>query len=42
MRDSPGNLYYSRHVKGNGKASFIAACESGMEGIIGKKYDSGV
>ncbi len=40
MRDSPGNLYYSRHVKGNGKASFIAACESGMEGIIGKKYDS--
>ena len=40
MKDAPKNLYYSRHVRGNGKESFIAACEAGMEGIIGKKYDS--
>ena len=40
MKDSPGNLYYSRHVRGNGQACFDAACEAGMEGIIGKKYDS--
>lgn len=40
MVESSENLYYSRHVKGNGKASFIAACDSGMEGIIGKKFDS--
>ncbi|NLX63852.1 MAG: DNA ligase D [Clostridiaceae bacterium] len=40
MKDAPGNLYYSRHVKGNGKVCFIAACDAGMEGIIGKKADS--
>ncbi|RJE48987.1 MULTISPECIES: DNA ligase D [unclassified Dehalobacter] len=40
MKDAPKGLYYSRHVKGNGKESFIAACEAGMEGIVGKKYDS--
>ncbi|NLE24872.1 MAG: DNA ligase D, partial [Clostridiaceae bacterium] len=40
MKDAPENLYYSRHIKGSGKESFIAACEAGMEGIIGKKYDS--
>jgi bifunctional non-homologous end joining protein LigD len=40
MKDAPKSLYYSRHVKGNGKESFIAACEAGMEGIVGKKYDS--
>ncbi|MGI6123905.1 MAG: DNA ligase D [Acetivibrionales bacterium] len=40
MKDAPKNLYYSRHVKGKGEESFIAACEAGMEGIIGKKYDS--
>lgn len=40
MQDAPGNLYYSRHVKGHGKASFDAACRAGMEGIIGKKADS--
>jgi ATP-dependent DNA ligase len=33
-------LYYSRHVRGNGRESFVAACEAGMEGIIGKKADS--
>jgi len=40
MQDAPKNLYYSRHVKGYGKESFAAACEAGMEGIVGKKPDS--
>lgn len=40
MEDAPRNLYYSRHVRGNGPASFAAACEAGMEGIVGKKADS--
>ncbi len=38
--DSPKNLHYSRHVKGNGKESLQAACEANMEGIVGKKADS--
>ncbi len=40
MTDAPNCLYYSRYVRGHGKESFAAACESGMEGIIGKKADS--
>lgn len=40
MKDAPKNLHYSRHVKGNGKESSQAACELGMEGIIGKRADS--
>lgn len=40
MKDAPENLYYSRHVKGNGKDCFTVACKTGMEGIVGKKYDS--
>jgi len=40
MEGSPKNLYYSQHVEGNGKASFLAACQSDMEGIVGKKADS--
>lgn len=40
MEGSPKNLYYSQHVKGNGKASLLAACQSDMEGIVGKKADS--
>jgi bifunctional non-homologous end joining protein LigD len=40
MKNAPKNLYYSRHIKGNGKESFAAACEAGMEGISGKKADS--
>ena len=40
MKDSPKNLYYSRHVSGNGKESFSAACQAGLEGIVGKKADS--
>jgi bifunctional non-homologous end joining protein LigD len=40
MKDAPPNLYYSRHVRGNGAESFRAACELGMEGIVGKRADS--
>ncbi|WP_407311697.1 DNA ligase D [Desulfosporosinus sp. SB140] len=40
LKDAPKNLHYSRHVKGNGRESFRAACEAGMEGIVGKKADS--
>ncbi len=40
MINAPKNLYYSRHVRGFGKESFAAACEAGMEGIVGKKADS--
>lgn len=40
LKDAPKNLYYSRHIKGQGKESFAAACEAGMEGIVGKKPDS--
>jgi bifunctional non-homologous end joining protein LigD len=40
MKDLPGNLFYSRHVRGNGEACFLAACKSGMEGIVGKKAGS--
>lgn len=40
MENGPSNLYYSRHVKGNGNESFAVACQTGMEGIIGKKATS--
>jgi bifunctional non-homologous end joining protein LigD len=40
MKDAPKTLYYSRHVRGNGQENFVAACEAGMEGIVGKKADS--
>lgn len=40
MKDAPNDLYYSRSIRGNGQESFTAACEAGMEGIIGKKADS--
>ena len=40
MKDSPKNLYFSKHVRGNGKAGFLAACEGNLEGIVGKKADS--
>ncbi|MFD0960024.1 DNA ligase D [Paenibacillus chungangensis] len=40
LQNAPGNLYYSRHIRGRGKESFAAACEASMEGIIGKKADS--
>ncbi|MEL7624215.1 MAG: DNA ligase D [Clostridiales bacterium] len=40
MENGPANLHYSRHIRGNGKESLAAACQTGMEGIIGKKTDS--
>ncbi len=40
MQDAPKNLYYSQHIQDNGKASFQAACEANLEGIVGKKADS--
>lgn len=40
MKDSPRNLYYSQHIRGNGKESFLAACKADLEGIVGKKADS--
>ncbi|WMJ76072.1 MULTISPECIES: DNA ligase D [unclassified Sedimentibacter] len=40
MKDAPQNLYYSRYVTGSGVESFNVACETGMEGVIGKKIDS--
>ncbi|HOV69497.1 MAG TPA: DNA ligase D, partial [Clostridia bacterium] len=40
MKDAPANLHYSRHVMGNGKECFKAACNLGMEGIVGKRADS--
>lgn len=40
MKASPKNLHYSKHVAGNGKESFLAACQANMEGIVGKKAAS--
>jgi bifunctional non-homologous end joining protein LigD len=40
LKGAPENLYYSKHVRGNGKDSFLAACGAQLEGIIGKKADS--
>jgi bifunctional non-homologous end joining protein LigD len=40
MKDAPKSLYYSQHVRGNGKESFLAACRANLEGIVGKKADS--
>jgi bifunctional non-homologous end joining protein LigD len=40
LKGAPKSLYYSPHIRGSGKESFRAACEAGMEGIVGKKADS--
>lgn len=40
MRDSPGNIRFSSHITGSGREFFLAACNAGLEGIIGKKADS--
>ncbi|HEY8423407.1 MAG TPA: DNA ligase D [Clostridia bacterium] len=40
MKDAPKNLYFSRHVLGNGKQNLEAACRLNMEGIVGKKINS--
>jgi len=34
------NLHFSRYVIGKGSESFNAACQSGLEGIVGKKINS--
>lgn len=40
LKDAPPNLYYSKHIKGNARENFKAACESNLEGLIGKKSNS--
>lgn len=40
MKTAPDNIHFSKHVRGNGKESFRAACELNLEGIVGKKADS--
>lgn len=40
MQNCPKNLYHSQHVIGNGEQCFQVACQSNMEGIVGKKADS--
>ncbi len=40
LHNAPQNLYYSKHVQGNGKESLLAACSYYLEGIIGKKAHS--
>jgi bifunctional non-homologous end joining protein LigD len=38
--DDKGQLRYSDHVEGNGRAFFKQACEYGIEGIVSKRADS--
>jgi bifunctional non-homologous end joining protein LigD len=40
MKDAPGNLHYSQHIRGNGEAGLLAACQANLEGIIGKRAGS--
>lgn len=40
LKNAPDNICFSKHVIGNGKESFKAACELNLEGIVGKKADS--
>lgn len=40
LQEAPPNLYYSRHITGKGEESFTVACQTGMEGIMGKKASS--
>ena len=40
MKNAPGNLHFSPHVRGRGQESFEAACRSNLEGIVGKRADS--
>lgn len=40
LKDAPGNIYYSRHIKGNGAKNFENACAHDLEGLIAKKADS--
>jgi bifunctional non-homologous end joining protein LigD len=40
MKETPYNIYFSKHITGRGKSSFESACELDLEGIIGKRVDS--
>lgn len=40
IKGAPENIQYSAHVRGNGAACFSAACDAGLEGIVGKKAGS--
>ena len=40
MKGAPSNLRYSKHIEGTGEECFAAACNIGMEGIVGKKINS--
>lgn len=40
LQDAPDDIRYSVHVRGNGEASFRAACEQHLEGVVGKRADA--
>lgn len=40
LEDVPDDIRYSVHVRGNGEASFRAACEQHLEGVVGKRADA--
>ncbi len=40
MKNAPSELHYSNYVNGEEGSIFQAACESNLEGIVGKKTDS--
>lgn len=40
MADATDNIYFSRHIQGDGGKYFSSACDLRLEGIIGKKSDS--
>lgn len=40
LENAPQNIVYSQHVAGGGPQCFAAACQAGMEGIVGKKAHS--
>ncbi len=40
LKDASPNLYFSKHIRGNGKENLNAACKLNLEGIVGKRVDS--
>ena len=40
LAGAPDDVRYSQHVRGNGEASFHAACALHLEGVVGKRADS--
>jgi len=40
LQKAPAALQYSRHVEGQGKECFEAACRAGLEGVVGKRKDA--